>query len=328
MRVVFFVFVFILSVPVLAEEMGCSAAARSLHLACGFDVREENLIRRANCINTNDTMQAEECLLASVDERQEEAEECSDVLAARLELCEAMNDAPHEVSFGEDFADNFVDPRDIGSTVEPNPFFPLVAGNNWVYEGTSVDEDDAEEVTETITVTVTNKVKLIEGILCVVVVDTAEEDGEIIEQTDDWFAQDEDGNVWYCGEISQNFEFFDGDEPEEGELVDIDGSWKSGRDNAKAGLLLPVEPVIGQVFRSELLNTDAEDAVEILSLEGTESSPAAACNENCLVTRDFSPLEPDAEENKYYLPGIGLIVEIDLESGARVELIEYTVGGN
>ncbi len=325
MQAVLFIVVFFLSSQSLAEEMGCSAAARSLHLACGYDVREENFIRRAGCINTNDNAQADECLIEIAEERDEDAEECEDVFAARLDLCEQLNDAPHEVSFGEDFADNFVDPRDIGGTVEPNPFFPLVAGNNWVYEGTSIDEDDGEEVTETITVTVTDKVKLIEGILCVVVIDTAEEDGEIIESTNDWFAQDEDGDVWYCGEISQNFEFFDGDEPETGELVDIDGSWKSGRDSAKAGLLLPIEPVVGQVFRSELLNTDAEDAVEILSLEGTESSPVAACNANCLVTKDFSPLEPDAEENKYYLPGIGLIVEIDLESGERVELIEFNL---
>lgn len=258
-------------------------------------------------------------------EREEEVEECDDIFAARLELCELLDDAPHEVDFGEEFAANFVDPRDIGGSVEPNPWFPLVAGNNWVYEGTSVDEDDGEEVTETVTVTVTDKVKLIQGILCVVVRDFAEEDGEVIEDTDDWFAQDVDGNVWYCGEISQNFEFFDGDEPEEGELVDIDGSWKSGRDDAKAGLLLPNEPEVGQVFRQELLITDAEDAVEILGLEGSESSPAAACNSNCLVTRDFTPLEPDVNENKYYAPGIGLIVEIDPESGERVELIEFSI---
>ena len=166
---------------------------------------------------------------------------------------------------------------------------------------------------------------MIEGILCVVVRDFAEEDEEIIEDTDDWFAQDVDGNVWYCGEISQNFEFFDGDEPEEAELVDIDGSWKSGREDAKAGMLLPFEPEVGQVFRQELLITDAEDAVEILSLEGSESAPAAVCNSNCLVTRDFTPLKPDVNENKYYAPGIGLIVEIDPESGERVELIEFTV---
>lgn len=325
MQIVLFILVFALSGQSLAEEIGCSASARSLHLACGFDVREENFIRQAGCINTNDAAAADNCLVAVAEEREEEVEECGDIFAARLELCESLDDAAHEVDFGEDFAENFVDPRDIGGTVEPNPWFPLVAGNNWVYEGISVDEDDGEVVTETVTVTVTDKVKLIQGILCVVVQDTAEEDGEIIESTDDWFAQDVDGNVWYCGEISQNFEFFEGDEPEEAELVDIDGSWKSGRDDAKAGLLLPFAPEVGQIFRQELLFTDAEDAVEILSLEGTESSPVASCNSSCLVTKDFTPLEPDVEENKYYLSGIGLIVEIDLESGERVELIEFTL---
>jgi len=325
MQVVLFLVVFVLSGQSLAEEMGCSAAARSLHLACGFDVREEDFISRAGCISTNDAARADECLEEISEERDEEVEECDDVFSARLELCELLDDAPHAVDFGEEFADNFVDPRDIGGSVVPNPWFPLVAGNHWVYEGTSVDEDDGEEVTETITVTVTDKVKMIQGILCVVVQDTAEEDEEIVESTDDWFAQDVDGNVWYCGEISQNFEFFDGDEPEEAELVDIDGSWKSGREDARAGMLLPFAPVVGQVFRQELLITDAEDAVEILSLEGTESTPAAACNSTCLVTKDFTPLEPDVEENKYYLSGVGLIVETDLESGERVELIEFTI---
>ena len=173
MRVVLLVLVSVLSLPGLAEEMGCSASARSLHLACHVDVREENLISRANCINTNDVGQADECLEEVAEEREEEVEECSGVFEARLELCELMDDAPHEVDFGEDYAENFIDPRDIGGSVEPNPWFPLVAGNQWIYEGTSVDEDDGEEVTETITVTVTDKVKLIEGILCVVVVDAA-----------------------------------------------------------------------------------------------------------------------------------------------------------
>ncbi|MDH3616958.1 MAG: hypothetical protein OEQ90_10870, partial [Gammaproteobacteria bacterium] len=64
--------------------------------------------------------------------------------------------------------------------------------------------------------------------------------------------------------------------------------------------------------------------VEILAVDGDETAIAASCNAECLVTRDFSPLEPEANENKYYAPGIGLILEIDANSGDRVELIEFT----
>ncbi len=139
----------------------------------------------------------------------------------------------------------------------------------------------------------------------------------------DWFAQDVDGNVWYCGEIAENFEMFAGDDREERELVDIEGSWKHGRDTAEAGILMPFEPVVGGL---EKLFGEAENAMEILSLEGDTSTPGASCNGMCLVTPDFSPIDPDGEENKYYLSGAGIILEVDLETGARVELQSFTPG--
>ena len=113
----------------------------------------------------------------------------------------------------KNFSQDFVDPREIGKTVTPNPYFPLIAGNQWIFEGTSINEEGEEE-TETVTVTVTEDTKLINGINCVTVIDVAEVDEEIQEITDDWYAQDVYGNVWYCGEVSRNFETFEGDEPE------------------------------------------------------------------------------------------------------------------
>ncbi|MFQ5982927.1 MAG: hypothetical protein ACE5KS_06095, partial [Woeseiaceae bacterium] len=196
----------------------------------------------------------------------------------------------------------------------PNPWFALVTGNRWVYEGDG----------ETIEVVVTGDTKLIDGVTCVVVTDTATEDDVVVEATDDWYAQDLDGNVWYCGEISENFEEFDGDETDGPELVDIEGSWKAGRDGSEAGILLPLTPEPGDIFRQEFAQTDAEDAIEIVATSATEAAPGGACDGNCLLTRDFTPLEPGAEENKYYVPGTGLIVEINPETGERVELIEFT----
>ena len=187
-------------------------------------------------------------------------------------------------------------------------------------------DDEGEEITETITVRVTDKTKLIDGITCIVVNDLVieGEDDTPIEDTDDWYAQDLAGNVWYCGEISENFELFDGDNPEEAELVDIDGSWKAGRDGAKAGILFPAIPQVGDIIRQEVAWGEAEDVIEILSLTGSESTGPASCLDNCLVTRDFTPLDPAANENKYYVPGIGFIVEINLENGERLELVEFS----
>ena len=313
------------STTVFADTFGCSESARLLRYACEFDTQEGLLEGSAICLDSNAPDDA--CFATIADTLAEDREECADVLEARLEVCEALDDAVHEPAFGEEFAANFVDPLLIGNGVAPNPYFPLVQGNRWTYEGTSID-DDGEQATETITVTVTGATKLIEGITCLVVNDLAEEDGEVIENTDDWFAQDLQGNVWYCGEIAENFETFDGDEPDEPELVDIEGSWKAGRDGSKAGMLIPFEPEPGDVIRQEVAYGEAEDVVEIVSLTASESAPGGSCTDDCLHTIDFSPLEPGATEDKYYVPGIGLIVEVDPETGERVELLEFVGAGS
>ena len=301
----------------------CASTASLLWQACDIDIMDDFFEEVATCQNSDED-ELDECIAEAVDQRDETQEECADIYAARQNVCQDLGDEVHEPEFGEAFADNFIDPLDIGDGEEPNPYFPLLQGNQWIYESTFIDEDDGEEITETITVTVTNKTKLIQGITCLVVNDTVEEDGDLIEDTDDWFAQDKDGNIWYCGEIAKNFELYEGDEPEIPELVDIEGSWKAGREGAKAGMLLPFEPTEGQVIRTEVLFGDAEDVVEILSVTGTEAAEGGSCDGNCLVTLDYSPLEPGAAENKYYAPGLGLILEVDLESGDRAELISFT----
>ena len=175
-----------------------------------------------------------------------------------------------------------------------------------------------------IEVVVTSETKLIDGVTCVVVIDTASEEDVVVEITRDWYAQDLAGNVWYCGEIARNFEVFEGDDPETPELVDIDGSWKAGRDDSEPGILLPFSPQVGDVIRQEVSYGEAEDVIRIESLTETESSEAASCDGNCLMTADFTPLEPGVLENKFYAPGIGLIVEVNPEEGERVELVEFS----
>jgi hypothetical protein len=292
----------------------CSSAAVSMMQACGVDVMDDIFESTAICTDIADDIDRADCLADAELDKADNEEECEAVFDARLALCADLNDAAHEPMFGEDFAANFVNPLDIGGVVPVNPWFPLVTGNRWVYEGDG----------ETIEVEVTDQTKLIDGITCVVATDTASEDGVVVEITGDWYAQDVTGNVWYCGEISRNFEIFAGDVPEEPELVDIDGSWKAGRDGSEAGILLPFAPVVGETIRQEVAYGEAEDAITIESLSETEVSPGGACVANCLMTTDFTPLEPDVAENKFYAPGLGLIVEVDLETGDRVELVEFT----
>jgi len=294
----------------------CSSSAVSMARACAADIIDNSFESRAFCADFEDEATREDCLADLGLEEEEGEEECDDVFEARLELCESLADAAHEPSFGPIFTSNFVDPRDIGGAVTANPFFPLVAGNRWTYEGDG----------ETIVVEVQDEIKLIQGIPCVVVNDVVSEEGILIENTDDWYGQDVDGNVWYCGEIAENYELFDGDDPEEAELVDTDGSWKAGRDGAEPGILIPSMPVPGDVIRQEVLYGEAEDAIEIVSITATETSPGGSCAGNCLQTSDFTPLEPDTLESKYYAPGIGVILEVDEETGDRVELMLFEAG--
>jgi hypothetical protein len=143
---------------------------------------------------------------------------------------------------------------------------------------------------ETVTVTVTGEFKEILGVPCAVVRDVVEEDGELVEDTYDWFAQDLEGNVWYFGEIARNYE--------DGELVDLEGSWTAGIDGAKIGVLMPIDSQPGAVYRQEFLLGEAEDMAEVLELGASAATPAAACDGNCLVTLEYTPLEPDGAEHK------------------------------
>jgi hypothetical protein len=281
--------------------------------ACAVDAVDDLFEGTAICTDIFDAGDRADCMADVEAELAEKEDECDATFDARLQLCEELGDAPHDPAFGAGFAATFVDPLAIGDTVTPNPWLPLVQGNRWVYAGDG----------ESIEVEVTGETKLIDGITCIVVVDTASEDGVVVEITRDWYAQDTAGNVWYCGEIAKNFEVFDGDDPETPELVDIDGSWKSGRDGAEAGMLLPFEPQVGEIIRQEVAYGEAEDVIRIESVTESESAPGGACDGDCLMTTDFTPLEPDVEENKFYAPGIGLIVEVDVETGDRVELAEF-----
>ncbi|UCC56953.1 MAG: hypothetical protein JSU75_04210 [Gammaproteobacteria bacterium] len=288
----------------------CSATAKAAFRACENEVTDDYWIAQAICINVSDDGDRAECEADAREAKEEDKELCSEQRDARMELCSLVGEERYDPDFDPT---SFVDPDAIGDTVAANPYFPLIPGTTWVYEGGD----------ETITVVVTDKTKLIDGVTCRVVNDVVEDDGEVIEDTDDWYAQHVNGDVWYCGELARDFETFEGDNPDDPELVEIEGSFKAGRDGDKPGILMPAVPQVGDVYRQEVSLGNAEDAAEVISLSGTEMVPAAECNNDCLITRDFTPLEPGIEEYKYHAPGVGMILEVDME-GNRVELVEVT----
>jgi len=279
----------------------CTRTADAAAEACGHEIQDDFWIAIGNCHNLSAADDRDECKQEAQSDLDEAEEECGAQRELRLEICAALGEEPYDPQIDPD---NFIDPAEIGGAVPPNSLFPLVRGRTWIYRGGS----------ETITVTVTDETREILGVTCAVIHDVVEEDGEVIEDTKDWLAQDTSGNVWYFGEISQEFE--------DGELVSIDGSWTAGVDGAKPGIIMKAEPAVGDAYRQEFSLGNAEDIAEVLSLTGSAEVPAASCGEDCLITKDFTPLEPDAIEHKYYAPEIGLILELNPETEERVRLIE------
>ncbi|MDH3411585.1 MAG: hypothetical protein OEM98_03765 [Gammaproteobacteria bacterium] len=297
----------------------CSGTARAAFRACRNEIRDDYWIAVGNCLNSSE----EDCIELARQERAGAFGLCTEQRAARFDLCNLIGEAAYDPEWSPG---DFVNPLEIGSGVAPNPYFPLIPGMVWIYKST-FENDEGESVTETITVEVRNETKRIrvgdvgEGVDCIVVNDVVEEDGAVIEDTDDWYAQDRWGNVWYCGEIAKNFESFEGDDPNTPELVNIEGSWKAFRDGAKPGIIMQAVPEVYQVYRQEISLGNAEDAAEVISTSGTESVPVASCDGTCVVTQEFTPIEPGVNANKYYAPDIGLILEVN-PGGERVELID------
>jgi hypothetical protein len=302
----------------------CSNTAKVLRTACADDTSDNYNVAVAGCMNITDPAAQNSCLDDASAARDDDKSSCGDVYDARLAVCDAIGEAAYDPDFTPE---NFVDPRDIGRSVDPNPYFPLNPGYQWTYK-TSYTNEDGDEITELDTTTVTKDTKLINGVTCVVITDVVVVSDGTIEDTQDWYAQDLTGNVWYCGEISQQKETFEGDMPPNPELVDIEGSWKTGRDQGKPGILMFASPEVGKTYRQELLWADAEDMATILAVDTDEPQPNVnggtfTCNGECVETRDFSALEPDADEHKYYKKGVGLMLEVDLIDNARNELVSF-----
>jgi hypothetical protein len=305
----------------------CSQTARTMQQACYFDLVDDYNEGKANCINVVDDEERAECFAELQQEIAGERHSCREQKRARLEVCDAIGEQRYADPLKDPMI-TFVDPDEIGTTRDPNPYVDLTPGHTYVL---GVGEDG--EFEETVVIHVTDEIREAEGadgeaVLCRVVVDAAmvfeEEDGEAEwlseEVTDDYFAQDDAGNVYYCGEISRNYE--------DGYLVNLDGSFFSGEEHAKAGILMRAAPAAGQVDRQEYAIGEAEDVVEYLSLSAVPSDdeggnntndPSFACQGgavgDCLMTLDSAALEPESTEYKYYRAGVGFVLAVALEDG-------------
>ena len=201
-----------------------------------------------------------------------------------------------------------VEPAAFSSTVE-NPFFPLRPGMRWEYRSNTPDG------VETTIVTVADTTKTIMGAPCVEVRDTVTLNGELKEDTLDWYAQHRDGTVWYFGEDTKEYE--------NGKVSSTEGTWTAGIDGALPGIVMPARPQVGDRYRQEYYRGHAEDMAEVQSLTETAVVPAGSYN-GAVKTNDYTPLKPDLLENKYYARGVGVVLTVDVRAGGRDELVSFT----
>lgn len=195
-------------------------------------------------------------------------------------------------------------------TVVDNPYFPLLPGTTFEYR------TDTPDGVETNTVEVTNQTKTILGVAATVVHDQVFLDGELTEDTFDWYAQDSQGNVWYLGEQSC--------EVQSGQCVSTEGSWEAGVADAQPGIIMWADPSTqkARTYRQEFLPGTAEDVAKVLHVDVAVTVPYGSFT-GCLETVDWSPLEPASREHKFYCPGTGLVLEVAPSGGnARSELID------
>ncbi len=273
----------------------CVQVARAARRASMYEAREDFLLSVASCISRGESYM--DCLPDAWEEFREAQDLAHEQYEARLEVCELVGCGVYNPDLNPELFDSVVD----------NDFFPLIPGRTLVYRKVG---EEGEEIIRVTTLAETIEIGDIE---CSEVMDIVEIDGVVVEDTRDWFAQHENGDVYYVGEIAKNFE--------DGRLKDLDGSWESGEDGALAGVIMKAEPCPGDGYRQEFFLDEAEDIGEVISLNETVTV-AYGTFTGCLQTRDSSPLEPGNAEHKFYASGIGVVLEIDLESGERLELID------
>ncbi len=304
----------------LRDRNYCSATARLLHSACGFEAKDDFYVLKAKCINLADARARSECLAEAREAQAEAGKACRVQLDWRRAACTVLGEARYDPPITPDRFD-----ADYRQLSNPNPYFPLGIGNRWVFLGGS--ERNVLEVA--------NETKLIEGVTCVVLRDLVYENGRLKEATDDWYAAGRDGSTWYCGEEVKDYESFEGDVPQRPELVKISGSFKHGRERDKAGIIMPARPRAGQAYLEEFSLGNAEDVSEILTASyAWGGNPVLdqlvprelvlrLCNQrDCVVTKNYSLLEPGIYALKYYARGIGFFLETKPLEGQRLQLVE------
>jgi hypothetical protein len=205
-----------------------------------------------------------------------------------------------------------LNPADFTTRIN-NPYWPMRPGSRWVYR-----ETDPDGTRQKVVVTVTRRTKRIaNGITARVVHDVVTEKGRPVEVTDDWYAQDKVGNVWYLGEATTEYV--------NGKPTTTAGSFEAGVDGAQTGIIMPAKPEVGLSYRQEYYAGQAEDKAAVVSLEEQVEVPFGHFRSGKVVmTRDLNPLKPRIQEFKFFARGVGPVLAVGISGGSdREELLRF-----
>ena len=281
----------------------CKASSEAASRACKTRSQSDKWLARGKCANLPDSTAKKDCDQQAAADATDALKSCKEQDTLRQAVCKRLGPAPYVP---------VIDPAKFThSTTINNPYYPLPPGITFVYEGTVTENPGGFEHVEFI---VTHATRVILGVTCVEVHDKRELNGHLVEDTRDWFAQDDAGNVWYFGE---NTTLID----DRGLPVDLSGTWTGGVDGAQPGIIMEAQPAIGDFYRQEFLLSEAEDLAEVSSLTETVTVPfPPGTFTNCLKTTESSPIAPGDISPKFYYPGVGNLLTVE-PNGDRSELI-------
>ncbi len=277
----------------------CQLTAHDALSSCRTGADSDSQLALGKCDNIADAAQRKACQQQAAADLKDARQKCTDRNTARQAVCDRLGRAAY---------DPVINPANFVAVIN-NPYFPLTPGTTFIYEGQTAAGLEHVEFF------VTHNTKVILGVTCVEVHDTVKVNGELTEDTLDWFAQDKDGNVWYFGENSKQLAG--------GLIVGLEGSWTGGVGGAKPGIVMKAHPAVGDFYRQEFALGTAEDMAEVVSLTESVTVPYGSFH-NCLETAETSPLEPDALENKFYRAGIGNVLTRDVTTGETSALVQIT----
>ena len=192
-----------------------------------------------------------------------------------------------------------------------NPWFPLHPGDRYVYRG-SEDGDHTRDV-----MIATYRTRVVDGVVCRVVLDRVWTNGVLGERTRDYYAQTKAGTVWYFGERTAELD-------RHGHVTSREGSFLSGVDGAEAGVFMKAHPRVGPSYYQEYYPGHALDAFTVLRRDGHVVVPYVSSH-RALLTRETTALEPGVVDHKYYVRGIGTVREATVRGGSEsLSLVDVT----